>query len=66
MSFIGIIADNKDGEILLTFADNDTLVGLSPVLPYLKGEIELKESINKGVNVYRIDNRFLAYKLKLK
>ncbi len=57
-------AHNKDGEILLTFADNDTLVGLSPVLPYLKGEIELKESINKGVNVYRIDNRFLSYKYK--
>ena len=55
---------NKVGEMILTFADNDTLVGLSPTLPILKGEVELKESINRGVTIYRIDNRFLAFKYK--
>ena len=55
---------NKDGEFLLTFADNDTLVGLSPVLPFLKGETELKESNNRGVNIYRIDSHFFGYKYK--
>ena len=55
---------NKEGEILLTFTDNDTLVGLSPILPQLKGEVELKESNNRGVTIYRIDNRFLGVKSK--
>jgi len=55
---------NDEGEILLTFIDNDTLIGLSPFLPVLKGEIELKESLNRGVTVYRIDNRFLSFKYK--
>ena len=55
---------NKEGEILLTFLDNDTLIGLSPVLPDFKGEIELKESLDRGVKIYRIDNRFLSIKSK--
>lgn len=55
---------NKDGEILLTFADNDTLIGFSPVLPQLKGEVDLKESVNRGVTIYQIDKHFLAFKNK--
>ena len=54
----------KDGEILLTFVDNDTLVGLSPVLPTLKGEVDLRLGKDRGVDVYRIDSRFLAFKSK--
>lgn len=55
---------SKEGEVILTFADNDTLVGYSPVLPVLKGEIKLKESVNRGVNIYQIDNRFFGVKAK--
>ena len=54
----------KEGKVLLTFADNDTLVGLSPVLPKLKGEIKLIESNDRGVVVYHIDNRYFGIKAK--
>ncbi|MBQ7995767.1 MAG: hypothetical protein IJ247_06130 [Bacilli bacterium] len=57
-------ASNKEGEFILTFLDNDTLIGVSPSLPVLKGEIKLNETINRGIPIYSIDNHYFAIKHK--
>lgn len=48
----------------LTFIDNDTLVGVSPVLPSFKGERKLTEQEMWGATVYNIDNHFLGFRYK--
>ena len=55
-----VVASSKEGKFLMTFLDNDTLVGVSPCLPVFKGEKKLIETMERNVKVYRIDNRFIG------
>ena len=50
-----LVASSKEGEVLFTFVDNDTLVGLSPVLPTFVGERKLIIKQDRNVAVYNLD-----------
>lgn len=55
-----VIANSDEGEFILTFADNDTLVGLSPVLPTFKGERKLFINQDRNVTVYNLGKHYLG------
>ena len=55
-----IDAQTIDGKFFLTFADNDTLVGYSPVLPKITAQKKLKHRITWGVDVYSTENDSFA------
>ncbi|MCQ2742451.1 MAG: hypothetical protein MJ239_04040 [Bacilli bacterium] len=57
-------ASLNDKPFCIAFADNDTLVGFSPVAPVIKGEVELSHELYKGVDVFSLDNHYLAIKTK--
>ena len=58
--FVEALINNK--EFFFTFLDNDTLVGISPILPTFKGEKKLAISEDLGVTIYWLDNHFLGFK----
>ena len=55
-----LVASSKEGEVLFTFVDNDTLVGLSPVLPTFVGERKLIIKQDRNVAVYNLDKHHLG------
>lgn len=56
-----ILANINKEAFILTFADNDTLIGKSPILPLFNGETILKEKRFKDKIIYQIDNHYLSY-----
>lgn len=48
-----IDAKTQDGDFFITFADNDTLVGYSPVKPVITGKKKLKYVCSWGVDTYK-------------
>ena len=54
------VASCKEGEILLTFYDNDTLVGVAPTLPIFKGEKKLEEIQERNVKVYGLGGHYVG------
>jgi hypothetical protein len=59
-----LVAESNKGVIKMTFIDNDTLVGVSPVLPVFEGQNEIEKVNNRGVDIYALDNHFLGFKYK--
>jgi hypothetical protein len=59
-----IDADTKLGKFFITFADNDTLVGYSPVPPQLIGQNKLQHTVTWGTDVFH--NESDAFGLKVK
>lgn len=49
---------------ILTFADNDTLVGESITLPTFVGEIPLKKISTKNCTIFNLDHHYLSYTYK--
>lgn len=49
-----VIAETNAGKFLLTFLDNDTLVGVSPSLPQFFGEKKLSHRFDRNVEVYSL------------
>ena len=60
-----VVANTSSGLFKMTFVDNDTLVGISPVLPVFEGEKELGLTKSREVDIYSLDNHFLGVKYKL-
>ena len=56
-----VIAKINQERFILTFADNDTLVGQTSILPTFVGEISLKEIHTKGCTILNLDNHYLSY-----
>lgn len=50
-----IDAETQDGKVFITFADNDTIVGYSPVKPVLTGQKKLKQMKSWNVDVFLSD-----------
>lgn len=50
-----IDAETKNGAVFIAFADNDTLVGYSPVAPILRGRKKLKQTKSWNVDVFYND-----------
>lgn len=55
-----IDAKTEQGDFFMTFADSDTLVGYSPVVPQLIGEDELKYKKSWDVDVWMLDGNSMA------
>lgn len=55
-----LVASNQEGKILLTFLDNDTLVGVSPVIPVIKGEKKIDKTMARNVEVYSLNHHHLG------
>ena len=55
-----LVASNQEGKILFTFLDNDTLVGVSPVLPVFKGEKKIDKTMARNVEVYSLNHHHLG------
>jgi len=55
-----VIAHTEQGDFYLTYLDNDTLVGISPVLPNFKGEKELKHYFDYNVEIYNLGVHYLG------
>ena len=55
-----LVASSKEGKFLLTFLDNDTLAGVAPSVPTLKGEKKLEEIQSRNVKVYRAERHFIG------
>lgn len=51
-----------DGNVFITFADNDTLVGYCPFEPIIKGQKKLENIKTGGVNVYYNENDAIGIK----
>lgn len=65
VKFNAVMSDFIDAEIdgkkfFITFADNDTLVGYSPVMPRLVGEKKLKYKKTWNTDVYYIGNDYFG------
>ena len=65
ISFDAVMGDfviaKVDGKpFKLTFLDNDTLIGLSPVLPVFEGDNGIRHRLNRNVDVYGVDNHHLG------
>ncbi len=57
--FVVATCDSK--EFVLTFVDNDTLVGISPVLPVFDGESNFEQAFSRNVLIYSSDRHFLGF-----
>ena len=55
-----VVASSKEGRFTLAFKDNDTLVGVSPVLPTFKGEKQLIVKQDMNVTVYNLGKHYLG------
>jgi len=65
ISFKSVMSDfidgkSKNGNFFITFADCDTLVGYSSVLPVVNGMEELKTERINDIDVYYIDTDYLS------
>ena len=55
-----VVAKIGDKDFKLAFLDNDTLVGVSPVLPTFVGEKKLEVGHSWGADIYSLENHHLA------
>lgn len=59
-----VIAKIGDKDFKFAFLDNDTLCGISPVLPSFKGERKLTVSKSWGVDIYSLENHYLGVRFE--
>lgn len=55
-----VLAKINQNKFILTFADNDTLVGISPNLMTFTSETSLKKIKYKNTTIYQIDHHYLT------
>lgn len=55
---------SPNGDFFITFADNDTLVGYSPVVPRIHGERDIAHSVSWDIDIYSTNHDYFGVALK--